>query len=104
MRLPKIPAPLIASVAVILLLIGFFVMFKLGERQAHRVHWLSELMEKGAVRAVPTAPGSKPYLIDWEVYCANGKDIGRLQVDLDLTNGKLRIVRNDSKLAPDCSR
>jgi hypothetical protein len=44
------------------------------------------------------------YLIDEEISCANGKKLGRVQVDLNLTNGKVRVVRNDPGKEPDCTK
>lgn len=44
------------------------------------------------------------YLIDKDIVCPgpNGKNLGKLQVDLDLTNGKIRVVRNDPGKEPSC--
>jgi hypothetical protein len=42
------------------------------------------------------------YPIDQEVKCANQRSLGRIQADLDLTNGKWKIVRNDPGKHPDC--
>ena len=46
--------------------------------------------------------GKRAYLIDTDVKCANGRDLGQVQVDLDLTNGKLRVIRNDPGKEPSC--
>jgi hypothetical protein len=48
--------------------------------------------------------GPKQYLMDVPVKCANGKDLGKIQVDLNLTNGKLRVVRNDPGKTPSCEK
>lgn len=44
------------------------------------------------------------YLVDKDIICPvpNGKNLGKVQVDLDLTNGKLRVVRNDPGKEPSC--
>lgn len=48
--------------------------------------------------------GKRTYLIDTDVKCPNGRDLGKVQVDLDLTNGKLHVVRNDPGKEPSCVR
>lgn len=45
---------------------------------------------------VGTGPDGKPTTIP-------GKSLGKVQVDLDLTNGKLKVVRNDPGLTPSCN-
>lgn len=70
--------------------------YKAGQHSEKKVTWFSELSMR--------TQGRKAYIIDTEIICSNGKDVGRLQVDLNLTNGKLYIVRNDSKLEPDCAK
>lgn len=45
---------------------------------------------------VGTGPDGKPATIP-------GKSLGKVQVDLDLTNGKLKVVRNDPGLTPSCT-
>jgi hypothetical protein len=46
--------------------------------------------------------GQKIYIIDLPLVCNNGKNLGKLQADVNLKNGKLRIVRNDAGLDPNC--
>lgn len=65
-----------------------------GRRSEKRITWYSELGMR--THGVPI------YFHDTEVRCANGKDIGRLTIDLNLRNGELKVVRNDSKLEPNC--
>jgi hypothetical protein len=72
-----------------------FVAYELGQRSAKGVTWLSELLTR--------TQGSAGYLINVNVQCANGKVLGPLQVDLNLTNGKLRVVRDDAGRFPDCT-
>jgi len=72
----------------------FYATFRLGQRSERKITWLSELTMK--------TQGRKIYLVDMVVTCANGKQLGPLQVDLNLRNGSLRIVRNDNKLEPNC--
>lgn len=83
-------------VAVAGALFGVILAYKIGQHSEKKLTWFSEL----AMRT----QGRKAYIIDAEIVCSNGKDVGRLQVDLNLTNGKLYIVRNDSKLEPDCAK
>lgn len=42
------------------------------------------------------------YIVDQEVKCKNGKSLGRIQIDINLTNGKMRVVRNDPGRWPYC--
>lgn len=44
---------------------------------------------------IGTGPDGKPTTIP-------GKLLGKVQVDLDLTNGKLKVVRNDPGQTPSC--
>jgi hypothetical protein len=46
--------------------------------------------------------GKRAYLVDTEAKCPNGKSLGRVQVDLDLTTGKWKVVRNDPGKEPSC--
>ena len=103
----------VAAITAVLTVACFFAMFKLGQRSERRVTWLSELQKKtggaliplGSAQAKLMRPNeqvSNLYFINVIVACANGKDIGLLQVDLNLRNGQLRVVRNDSKLEPNC--
>jgi hypothetical protein len=62
----------------------------------HQVIWFSDIN--------PYLGGQRAYLIDIPVKCANGKDLGKIQVDLNLTNGKLRVVRNDPGKEPSCDK
>lgn len=80
----------------VLIVASFATMYKLGQHSATKVRWYSELTEK--------TMGQKIYPINVNIRCMNGKDLGQLQVDLDLTNGKLRVVRNDPQNAPNCSK
>ena len=59
-----------------------------GRRKPKPVEWYSQL--KGS------------YLIDEEYKCKNGRALGRVQVDLNLTNGKFRVIRNDPGKWPYC--
>lgn len=68
----------------IIIFIGSFFLGRHSAKPA--VVWLSDL-------AVVT--GHPGYYIDAEVTCANGKKLGKLQIDINLTNGKLRVIRND---------
>jgi hypothetical protein len=52
------------------------------------VRWLSQL--------------SGEYPIDKEFHCKNGQSLGRVQADLDLTNGKWTVLRNDPGKYPKC--
>jgi hypothetical protein len=83
---------------VVALLVGgtLIGVYKLGQKSEKKITWFSELSER--------TRGQKLYLIDTEVICGNGKDLGKFQVDLNLANGKIRIVRNDAGLEPSCSR
>lgn len=82
----------IASMGAILGVLYFT--YSLGETHAKRVTWLSELLQR--------TQGQPGYLINVNVSCANGKQLGPLQVDLNLTNGKLRVIRNDAGPMPSC--
>jgi hypothetical protein len=55
------------------------------------------LIDKDVVCPARTEPGpdGKPRVIP-------GRSLGKVQVDLDLTNGKLHVVRNDPGLTPTC--
>lgn len=78
-----------------LAIIIFIASFFLGRHTVKpTVAWLSDLN----VATGHTAG----YFIDAEIVCANGKKLGKLQVDLNLTNGKLRVVRNDAGKEPSC--
>ena len=79
-------------------LIAFSVlMYFVGRHESHKVVWLSELVER--------TQGRKLYIVDFPIVCVpSGKELGRLQVDINLTNGKVRIVRNDAGLQPNCAR
>jgi hypothetical protein len=84
-------------VAIPLLFLGVVTLaFFWGRQSTKRLTYFSELTQR--------TQGRQAYIIDMEVVCSNGKDVGKLQVDLNLTNGKLVIVRNDSKLEPNCVR
>jgi hypothetical protein len=79
----------------VLSLFACSIFFYWGRHTAKpRIVWFSDLA---------TFTGKTQYLIDAEVKCPNGKDLGRLQVDLNLTNGKIRIVRNDPGEYPSCA-
>lgn len=78
-----------------LAIIIFIASFFLGRHTAKpSVVWLSDL---NIATGHPAG-----YLIDVPLTCANGKKLGQLQVDLNLTNGKLRVVRNDAGKEPSC--
>jgi hypothetical protein len=81
---------------VFVLSVCFYIAYSLGRHQESKITTFSDLVQK--------TQGRRSYIIDMEVTCSNGKDLGKLQVDLDLTNGRLRVVRNDSKLAPNCDK
>lgn len=68
----------------------------MGKHSERRITYFSELVQR--------TQGQTVYLIDMKIVCSNGKDLGKLQVDLNLANGKLVIVRNDSKREPNCVR
>jgi hypothetical protein len=68
--------------------------FYLGRRTERRITWMSELMEK--------IQGRKQNLIEVPLVCSNGKKLGMLMIDVNLRNGKWRIVRNDAGLEPNC--
>jgi hypothetical protein len=76
------------------ILAALYFTYSLGETHAKRVTWFSELFQR--------TQGNPAYLINMMVTCANGKPLGLLQVDLNLTNGKLRIVKNDPGPLPSC--
>jgi hypothetical protein len=85
------------GIIIIVLLGVIYGTFKVGEhRGKKKITYFSELVEK--------TRGGKGYLIDMEVICTNGKDIGRLQLDVNLTNGQIVVARNDSQLEPNCTR
>lgn len=83
------------SVVAILFLAVVYGAVQYGKHTERKITWFSELLER--------TQGRKTYFMDFEVVCQNGKDLGRMQVDLNLTNGKIKIVRNDSKLEPNCT-
>lgn len=59
-----------------------------GRRGPRPVEWLSQ--DVGV------------FIVDQEIKCKNGKSLGRVQIDVNLTNGKLRVVRNDPGRWPYC--
>lgn len=66
-----------------------------GRRGPRPVEWLSQAIGR--------------YFVDQEVRCASpdggktpGKSLGWIKADLNLTNGKIRIVRNDPGKWPVC--
>jgi len=63
--------------------------------------WIGRRSAKAKVTKWSQLTGK--YLIEQEVSCPNGKKLGMVQVDLDLTNGKLRVVRNDPGKYPSCA-
>ena len=94
-------------VALLLLTIIAVFSFWFGRRTARpTVRTLSDLQL--------AVGGQRHYWIDTDVKCPDvrdsagkiqpGKNLGKLQVDLDLTNGKLRVVRNDAGKEPSCSQ
>jgi cephalosporin hydroxylase len=83
------------SVALLAVLVNVGAYY-MGRHSARRVTWLSELGERTG--------GGRVYLASVQVICANGKNLGILQIDVNLRNGKVRIVRNDAGLEPDCTR
>lgn len=90
-------SPKVKGVLIITALLGtFYGVYQSGRHAERKLTTFSQLVEK--------TQGRKTYLIDMEIVCTNGKDLGKLQVDLDLTNGKLHVVRNDSQLEPNCTR
>lgn len=82
------------TVTALLFMAVLYGVFQYGKRSERRITWFSELLER--------TQGRRQYFMDFEVVCSNGKDIGRMQVDLNLTNGKVRIVRNDPMNEPNC--
>lgn len=82
------------SLIAIIFLAVLYGAVQYGKHSERSITWFSELMER--------TQGRKQYFMEFEVLCSNGKDLGRLQVDFNLSNGKLRVVRNDSKLEPNC--
>lgn len=70
--------------------------YRLGRREEHKITWLSELTQRTV--------GKNIYALDLRLVCLNGKDLGVIQVDLNLTNSKFRIVRNDPGLEPNCNK
>lgn len=84
------------AVVIGLLLAVMYGTYQYGRHTERKITTFSQLVEK--------TQGRKTYLIDTEIVCTNGKDLGKLQVDLDLTNGKLHVVRNDNQLEPNCTR
>lgn len=84
------------SVVVVLFLAVVYGAVQYGKHSERKVTWMSELLEK--------TRGQKAYFMDFEITCQNGKDLGRFQADLNLTNGIVKIVRNDPKNLPDCSK
>lgn len=82
----------VVGVVGLLLLVSvvFLVGQYLGRRGPRPVEWLSQAVGR--------------YFIDQEVKCPgpNGKSLGWIKADLNLTNGKIRIVRNDPGKWPSC--
>jgi len=64
-------------------------------------YWWGSHTAKPKIRWYSQMMGT--YVIDREVTCPNGKNVGRVQVDYDLTNGKWKTVRNDPGATPDCT-
>jgi hypothetical protein len=83
------------------LALAFYGTYALGRRAAPfsgkgGVTWWSEYTQ--------AISGQKAYLVNIPVKCPNGKDLGVFQLDLNLRNGKWRIVRNDAGLEPSCGK
>lgn len=81
------------AVAVALLVGGF----QTGRHQAaadRKAVWLSDIFEMNG--------GARKYAIDVDLKCPGGQDLGKVQADLNLATGKLRIVRNDPGEHPVC--
>lgn len=83
----------------------------LGRHEEKKITFLSELSTKARLipigagpGMIPPSPNEKGYLLNFEVVCMNGRDIGRLSIDLNLATGKWVVVRNDSKLMPNCDK
>ena len=90
-------SPKVKGVVIICLLLAImYGTYQFGRHTERKITTFSQLIEK--------TQGRKTYLIDMQVVCTNGKDLGKLQVDLDLTTGKLHVVRNDNQLEPNCAR
>ena len=90
-------SPKVKGVVIICCLLGvMYGTYQVGRHTERKITTFGQLVEK--------TQGRKTYLIDMEIVCTNGKDLGKLQVDLDLTNGKLHVIRNDSQLEPNCTR
>jgi hypothetical protein len=75
---------------------AFYGTYALGRRADRGVTWWSEYTQ--------AISGQKAYLVNIPVKCPNGKDLGVFQLDLNLRNGKWRIVRNDAGLEPSCGK
>jgi hypothetical protein len=86
---------LLAGLAVLVILLALYISYLVGRRQERPVIWLSDLALK--------IQGRKSYpLLNLEIRCANNKSLGVIQADINLTNGKVRIVRNDPGPLPSC--
>jgi hypothetical protein len=95
-ELMKKKASFAVGLAVILGLLGaLYGVYQLGRREERKITWFSEMTMKVYGRKVP-------YLSTQAIICPNGKVLGPVEIDLNLTNGKLRIIRNDPGLEPSC--
>jgi hypothetical protein len=85
------------SLGMLLLFLGtMYSVYQLGRRNERKITWFSELGQR--------VYGRRTYIIDSPIVCPNGKNLGQLQIDINLTNGKVRIVRNDPGLEPSCEK
>lgn len=83
----------ITAIAAAMIAVGWQV----GRRQAaaeRKPVWLSDLFEMNG--------GGRKYVIDIDLKCPGGQDLGHVQADLNMDNATLRIVRNDPREHPIC--
>lgn len=72
-----------------LLAIGlFFAGQYYGRKKSQPIEWLSQI--NGPIKFGP-------------IRCANGKVLGEIWLDVNLTNGKWRVIRNDPGKWPSCN-
>lgn len=77
-----------AVLAVAILTSAYFAGQYRGRRSPKPVEWLSQ--DIGGY-------------IEYPIKCKSGKDLGKIWFDVNLTNGKWKVVRNDPGKYPSCN-